>query len=738
MKRSTMLYCLALVLLTAAAAHAVFADSADGEEVTSHPAPQVQLHAPGTAAGVVVDLPAPSAAALPKSKAGGASNQPEQVGLGRPFPPELSRELTPAQLGWMTTADKGHVAVLSITSEDAQGVRVAIEPFSIPNEAQLRFFSGDGTQGGIIGVTGAEINASLARDAAARDADAPGPLLYWGPAEYGPTAKIEIYLPAGIDVGTFRIAIWGVSHIYEMPPDMTSVGGPQAKLGIGSCTVNASCYPDWGDVEAAVARMIFTTDTGLTAACSGSLIADKNPSSQIPYFITARHCISTQAVASTLQTYWTFRTSSCDGTVDPSQFKIVTGGSTLLATLSDVDISLVKLNGVPPTGATMVGWDAEYAPRGSSIGSVSHPQGDFMKVAFGDITGYVDCYFASADSIQGCGATPGDAGNFLVAAFQTGMPQQGSSGSGVFLAGSHKLVGIYSTVAWLDNDGDGTVSCGDTVLQNNYGRFDIAYQESLKQWLGTRTACTLDPGDWAYCSDPACGPCAEGQGDCDSDQECRPGLVCAQDVGAKYGWDPTMDVCEQPGSGQPSSLCTLQPGDWGYCSDPNCGPCDAGLGDCNSDSECQPGLVCLKGTGAEHGFAPSVDTCGPASARKCTLTKGDWNYCADPNCGPCGQGEGDCDSDEECRPGLVCSSNVGAKYGLLPTMDVCELPASTICRKSPGDWDYCADPACGPCQAGQGDCDSDAECGSGLYCALNVGEKYGLPPTMDVCEPRQP
>ena len=44
---------------------------------------------------------------------------------------------------------------------------------------------------------------------------------------------------------------------------------------------------------------------------------------------------------------------------------------------------------------------------------------------------------------------------------------------------------------------------------------------------------------------PAC-PCSEGQGDCDTDSDCRVGLVCASNVGAEYGFKTTTDVCERP------------------------------------------------------------------------------------------------------------------------------------------------------------------------------------------------
>ncbi len=129
-----------------------------------------------------------------------------------------------------------------------------------------------------------------------------------------------------------------------------------------------------------------------------------------------------------------------------------------------------------------------------------------------------------------------------------------------------------------------------------------------------------------------------------------------------------------------------------------------------------------------------MDTCGPAPTGSCLLTSGDWGYCSDSLCGPCTEGQGDCDSDAECGDGLVCASNVGADFGLPATMDVCQLPGERVCAKPVGDWGYCSDSACRPCNDGQGDCDSDAQCAEGLVCRFNSGEKYGLPANMDVCE----
>jgi hypothetical protein len=103
-------------------------------------------------------------------------------------------------------------------------------------------------------------------------------------------------------------------------------------------------------------------------------------------------------------------------------------------------------------------------------------------------------------------------------------------------------------------------------------------------------------------------------------------------------------------------------------------------------------------------------------------------------CGPCSQGQGDCDNDAECQSGLICAKDVGAKYGGPANMDVCERPdggAIIIYNAYEPDPHWCRD--YGPCPEGQGDCDSDAECQSGLICAKDVGAKYGGPANMDVC-----
>ncbi|MFC1613555.1 hypothetical protein ACFL23_04470, partial [Patescibacteria group bacterium] len=115
-----------------------------------------------------------------------------------------------------------------------------------------------------------------------------------------------------------------------------------------------------------------------------------------------------------------------------------------------------------------------------------------------------------------------------------------------------------------------------------------------------------------------------------------------------------------------------------------------------------------------------------SSSTSSSSTKlGDYDYCKDN--GPCGHGEGDCDPESnECEAGCTCENDVGAEYGFEAGVDVCVAPSS-----KKGDYDYCK--KYGPCGAGEGDCDSDSECKARYICKNDVGAKYGFASDVDVC-----
>ncbi|MCA9667127.1 MAG: CHAP domain-containing protein [Myxococcales bacterium] len=131
--------------------------------------------------------------------------------------------------------------------------------------------------------------------------------------------------------------------------------------------------------------------------------------------------------------------------------------------------------------------------------------------------------------------------------------------------------------------------------------------------------------------------------------------------------------------------------------------------------------------------APAVQ---PAPPEPASCHVGDvfgYDYCSE-DC-PCDVGEGDCDTSRDCKPGLYCGQDIGARYGANADVDVClPRPTSTCHLGKVFDYEYCSE-AC-PCDAGQGDCDNSNQCKPGLYCGKDIGARYGAAADVDVCIPR--
>lgn len=113
-------------------------------------------------------------------------------------------------------------------------------------------------------------------------------------------------------------------------------------------------------------------------------------------------------------------------------------------------------------------------------------------------------------------------------------------------------------------------------------------------------------------------------------------------------------------------------------------------------------------------------------ARACRGEPGGWHFCGE-RC-LCGEGQGDCDSDEDCGAGLYCTRNMGAHAGWRRGVDLClpRCPAVGV-----GGWEFCSEEC--PCYQGEGDCDGDEQCMRGLVCARDRGRLFSWDEEMDVC-----
>jgi hypothetical protein len=335
-------------------------------------------------------------------------------------------------LVWHSLPDGRLAARIAIRSPGAAALRVGLVSGQLPAGSELRV-RGEGAVAEPTGVAG---NA---------------PDILWTAVTEGDTQQVEITLPPAtapaqaIDIAQVSHLITGARDGFLLPRDNRDIGAA------GGCNVDVACATAssaLSNTAAATAKMIFT-DAGRTYRCSGTLLNDSDPATQVPYFISGNHCFDNelfddngnaipgarnktaaemQAVASTLNTYWFFQAATCGARSVPSTTVQRTGGATLLYNAPQYDALLVRLNEAPPAGAWFSGWNADPVTGSLAVIGVHHPAGDLKKVSLGQVspTPFRDILIYSAP----------DAVSLSEVTWNSGVTEGGSSGSGIFTLAS--------------------------------------------------------------------------------------------------------------------------------------------------------------------------------------------------------------------------------------------------------------------------------------------------------------
>jgi hypothetical protein len=466
----------ALALLSAVAASGAPLDAQSMPAVEAvHAEPKIQPELPPAPAAISkanleravhVALVPMTKARIAQEAEAGSSGAPLQVGFARAVPALSAAEEVARTLSWQPVTGGGSVAALTITSPGAVALRAGVLVEALPAAATLKFHAPG--SGEVVAASAREVEATLARNAASGDATQAA-RTFWSPVVEGDTLAVEVEIPAGVAAGDVRIAVPAISHLVASSRD----GFAKATA---SCEIDAMCHQDtWGVESSAVARIIFT-DAGTSYVCTGTLLADRDSATFIPYFLTANHCVSSQTIASTVQAYWFWRASACNSGVRGAS-QTTFGGGTLLYASGNTDTSFMRLNAPPPAGAAFAGWIASEPSQGSAVTGIHNPGGDLQKISFGNVASFWNCAPTKDDQFS-CNGSSASLATFLGVSWRTGLTEGGSSGSGLFTDNGRYLVGQLF-------GGSGKCSAPGT---DYYGRFDLAYNAGLSQWLGTTSA----------------------------------------------------------------------------------------------------------------------------------------------------------------------------------------------------------------------------------------------------------
>ncbi len=298
---------------------------------------------------------------------------------------------------------------------------------------------------------------------------------FWSDVVFSESAVVEYEPASGPQAIPFRIA--EIAHLWEEI-------GPVRQAA--SCHLDVSCQNEWADSAKGVAHIVFEKE-GSSFVCSGSLLMTRNRTGT-PYFLTAAHCFDNDTVARTVQAFWFYQTSSCNGPAPNRASAPRTLGARYVAgkSMQDGDSALVRLVAAPPSQVLFLGWDANEPPIGNQMVGIHHPQGDYKRISLG------------ARDPDGSIALP--PAYFYKVRWNAGATEGGSSGSPIF---SRPGV-VVGQLSHGPRVASGQTAC-DVERIDFYGRLSVSYP-LLREYLEERTPSGTTGGDTPPPPPPAGNP----------------------------------------------------------------------------------------------------------------------------------------------------------------------------------------------------------------------------------------
>jgi len=311
------------------------------------------------------------------------------------------------------TADGGMVWTGAVESPGATALRLHFTNLSLPGNAALYIYGLNGEAFGPY----TDLNSG---DFWSHTVT--GPVAYVQLRHFGPVSENELRsISFDIEGAGYLSEKFLIPFYQHKTPELEGVSGAMTHCPDNEdCVEDASCYSGGAinDAKYAAAAMEWVSGAWIYM-CSGGLIADTDPGSQIPYFLTANHCISKARAAQNLECYFQYWTASCGAACEPIGNFPRTLGAAIKDTGRNGDHTLLQLDEEPPAGSVFLGWTTVPVTDGTRLFRISHPSGSPQ--AYSEHT--VDSQYIECTSLP--------IGEFIYSFDDLGATEGGSSGSPV-------------------------------------------------------------------------------------------------------------------------------------------------------------------------------------------------------------------------------------------------------------------------------------------------------------------
>lgn len=357
----------------------------------------------------------------------------DAIGVVRDLTADKEAVLIGRKARWESAEDGSQVATMLVQSESALGLRLHLRGETLPSGSEVIVYNpanADETWGPyqpaeILGASGC-----------------------WTETFFADTVVVECRIPAEAAADGLRLRIASLLHNYRDAGEVFEKDD--------SCFVNVRCQSStWYNLGTGVGRYTYIFG-GTGYGCSGALLNDAT-SSKTPYFLTSSGCIRDAETADTIEVFWRYQTSACNGTAPPLSTLSRSRGSTLLATSDTARFTFLRLTIGPGVGTTFFGWTPLSPVVGDSFATIHHPlSGSPQHWAAGTIV-------SNSASMWSTVLSEG-----MVDATSRGAPMLRSDG---------KVIGVLSTIGANCNFVGGAV---------DFGRFNVIYA-TIAPWLTTTT-----------------------------------------------------------------------------------------------------------------------------------------------------------------------------------------------------------------------------------------------------------